>query len=170
MWEIKCGECNKYEVCKDGVVQARSAFKISRISNLRLSRFENRVKGIKMFCRYCQWCLGLCWWCSKMHARKRCAMWPCLRKLSKRYWWVRRWFPRLCSWWNVHQSLWCCTRPYCWSSVISGKTRKDTRGNFVSTFHFKCASEYCHENNFLEGKSKLVEVKNEWDTDYDCNS
>ena len=146
MWEIS-GECNKYEVCKDGVVQARSAFYFRHpihacaISpnfdiELVLSRFDDRVKGIKMFCRYCQWCLGLCWWCSKMHARKRCTVWPCLWKLSKRYWWVCRWHSRLCSWWNVHQSFWCCTRPCCWSSIISGnfKTRKDTRDNhFISS-------------------------------------
>ena len=130
MWEIS-GECNKYEVCKDGVVQARFYFGHPiysvNFTHLILSSnavFYNRMKGIKMFCRYCQWCLGLCWWCSKMYARKRRSMWPCLRKLSKRHWWVRRWLSRLCSWWNVHQSLRCRTRPYCRSSIISGNFKR----------------------------------------------
>ena len=120
--------------------------------------FYNRMKGIKMFCRYCQWCLGLCWWCSKMHARKRRSMWPCLRKLSKRHWWMRRWLSRLCSWWNVHQSLWCCTRSYCRSSIISGNF-KGRIGTHDNIFIWSVRVNIATTTTFWKARASLLKWK-----------
>ena len=46
-----------------------------------------------------------------------------------------------------------------------------TIGTESAILYYQCASQYCYENDYLEGKSKLVEVENKWDPgNYDCNS
>lgn len=128
MWEIS-GECNKYEVCKDGIVQ-------------EMRCFSDIVNGVWVYVDADQKCMPEkdvpC-----SHACENC--------------------PK-----DVDE---CATGAH---DCVIGQTCINhigvAPGRIADRASFQCASKYCNDNNYLKGKSKLVEVKNSWDTDYDCNS